>query len=983
MNVLKILKENVEKNPAKTAIYDDRYSFTYQEVDAISNEIANQVVELTSEADVVTLDLKHTYLIIFAILGVLKAGCTYVPLAKNNSSKRNEYIKKVTNSVLTISDDNNISGRVIKLSDLDIGMMLSNNSKLAKKRAFPKNPYILFTSGSTGKPKGVKITDSNLDYILNNMQKLCPGTSDSVYCLTTPYTFDVSVTEIFGWIIANAAVFTFDINNFLTYPTLLKKIDQYHISHFGASPSLFNTLLDISKEKDIESISKNIKYVILAGEELPVKLVKRWQSLNIDSKLYNFYGPTEATVYATYYRIPKNFNASSVPIGKPLPNATINIEDPDENGKGELVVLGDGVTAGYINNDKLDKLNFGTNYRGQRFYRTGDIVRLDTDGNLIFYGRKDDQIELNGIRVELGEINHYVSQLNGINESKTMLIDKTLVTFFTSKATNMHLDSEYFRKKLKSEMPLYMVPRVFIRLDTFPLNGSNKVDKNKLEDTFKKYKNKKVNSQKVNTNIEERLLSFFQESLSKSLTLDDDLFESGADSLNIVSCIIKLEEYLKVSIDIDDFYLYRTPRKILNHLLQNNINSESIDDIEKNVNKVYLPVLNQKIQTTNASYTQRLYFFKKKKNILTFDVKLPRDISINSIYQALNNVTMLNPVLRSSLQQNGKELQFNIYKTIKFDSSLVFNMAKEHEILNKMLEMGFKSRYQNGPLINMSIFQNKKSRKAIFIVDHCIFDASSVSIFKDEFIKALLGGVNKKRGIDYIKYYHKLENSNSLEEIEKHPYIKEIRQANLEEKNLLSKIPKGMSHLEITNITNYKGDKLSYLISYLSSKQLAKLGKINSVTTNLILNLREYDAFSMKDTIGDVHSTIQLIYNGENLQDYCAKADYNIKHYFIDELFSPRSVVYKNYPYLSVRQKAIRKVIGEDIPISISFIGTISPEQMEHFEESIRIMQKELAKTADLSRIYATAVLCGNKLHIFYDHKVYQDFQVLDFSEIK
>src|SRR5699024_10467363 len=136
-----------------------------------------------------------------------------------------------------------------------------------------------------------------------------------------------------------------------------------------------------------------------------------------------------------------------------------------------------------------------------------------------------------------------------------------------------------------------------------------------------------------------------------------------------------------------------------------------------------LPVLNQKIQTTNASYTQRLYFFKKKKNILTFDVKLPRDISINSIYQALNNVTMLNPVLRSSLQQNGKELQFNIYKTIKFDSSLVFNMAKEHEILNKMLEMGFKSRYQNGPLINMSIFQNKKSRKAIFIVDHCIFDA--------------------------------------------------------------------------------------------------------------------------------------------------------------------------------------------------------------------------------------------------------------------
>lgn len=993
MNIIEKLKKNVEINPDKIAIHDDKYSFTYRNVDIISTEIANKINENVSQNGVVALDLNHTYIIVLTILGVLKAGCTYVPLNKRNSMERNRHILKITKSEIILTDDGGKfeKERTLVLSDVVIGMMMGGEGKLSQLRSFPDFPYILFTSGSTGEPKGVRVTKENLNYILENMQNICPGDKNSVFCLTTPYTFDVAATEIFGWIAANASVFTFDINNFKMYKVLLKKIGQFHISHFGSSPSLLNTLFDISNEEDIQIISQNIKYLIVAGEEMPVRLVERWRNYGIQSKLYNFYGPTEATVYATYYEIPRNFSSSSVPIGRSLNGASFLIENADEQGKGELVITGKGITDGYINNQDLNEKNFGHMHNGERYYRTGDIVRVNGNGELIFYGRNDDQIELNGIRVELGEIDYYVARLPEIKEVKTLQNNGVLVSFFVGISENLNLDS--LRHKLKNMMPSYMVPNVFFQLDSLPLNINKKIDKQELLRLFMLSRDSKNSTEDsfdsetegICEDILESTVKIFRDTLGTEIDLDDDFFEFGGDSLNVVSYAIQMEEKLGIVIEMDTFYLYRTPRKIVKYLQSRKKSNFNPPALFKNVGEVNIvpPKLGKEIGCTTASYTQRLYYYKKKNNIITFTIEVPLNSSIIYIKEAVEEVLKNNPILRTSFHDEKDKLMLFTHAEVHFSPSCVYKFQQKSIVIDQLIKQIFDMRYQEGALLNYAILKDVNRQEIIFAIDHCIFDASSVSIFKNEFSKSLLGERICKVGITYFDFYHKLEKENSVAKVLNHPYMSELNKSNKCCENVVSRISKGMSHVVIKNVNLFDGTELSYLISYISCKQISLLFNLKSVTSNLILNLRNFKSFSLSDTIGDVHSTIQLIYAKESYTEYLKKSIKVVDEVFMNELFNPRTVAYIDYPKFSIEQKSIRKIIGNDVPISISFVGSINESELEGYQDSITLMQKELDKSADLSRIYATAVLCRDNLHIFYDHKVFGNQRSFDFTDIK
>lgn len=991
MTILEILTDNATKNPEKVAIYDDKFTFTYRQVDVISNAIANQLSKHVQENSVVSLDLKHTYIIILAILGTLKAGCTYVPLGKNNSDDRNKYIQEVTNSTFTITDNQVYSGtgETLVISDILIGMMASRNEELEQIRNFPLYPYILFTSGSTGEPKGVRVSKDNLNYILNNMQLLCPSSENSVFCLTTPYTFDVSATEIFGWILDNSAVFTFDLNDFKEYKTLLKKIGQLHISHFGASPSLLSMLLDIGDETDILNISNNIKYLIIAGEEMPVRLVERWQQYNIKSKLYNFYGPTETTIYATYYEVPRYFDGESVPIGKPLSGVSVRIENADETGKGELMVIGEGVTAGYLNNDDLTHEKFGKLSDGGSYYRTGDVVSMGDDGNLIFHGRRDDQVELNGIRVELGEIDYLIQRHSNVRESKTLQHHGVLVTFFVNETEIV--DVNHLINKLKKCIPPYMVPNVFRQVKQFPLNSSNKIDKKALIqqlNTGEKIDVDKKNYSPSNQDtLNSRVLKIFQETLGTDIGYEDDFFEYGGDSLNVVSCVLQIEEEFNLSVEMDVFYLYRTPRKIVEYLREKfNGSTHQLEHFSmKSLN--YLKVNSIKLtgnkDITTASYTQRLYFFKNKKNILTFSIEIPQTFSINQINVAVATVMRKNSILRTSFETNKNSLSLITHSSVSVEAQTTF-LPEQRDVINKTIVNGiFQARYEQGSLFDFTIIKNSNNLEIIFGVDHSIFDASSISIFKKEFSSALANKSFEKVGLNYVDFYHKLEAENSLVSVFEHPYIDKLKESNEVCKDIITLIPKGTSHVVVQNVVEFSGDMLSYLISYLSSSKLAEMYALDHVTTNLILNIRKFSSFSISDTIGDVHSTVQLVYEGESYEEYLRKSSSVVQEVFKKELFSPRTVAYINYPDMSEQQLEIRQIIGNDIPISISFVGAVSEEELEKYQQNVAIMQSEMDKTADLSRIYATAVLCKNELHIFYNHKVYEEHVLIDFLKIK
>lgn len=990
LDILKRLSENIIMNPEKVAIFDDDKSFTYGEVGSISNEIANVICQYTTYGDIVTLDLEHSPYIILVVLGILKAGCTYVPLGAQNSIERNSYIKNFTHSRLHITDrqENEGEDKSLIINDSVIAEYLSKKGELLEVREFPENPYILFTSGSTGEPKGVKVTKYNLSYILENMQSICPGASDSVFCFSTPYTFDVATTEIFGWIISNSSVYSFNLNNFHQYKSLLKKIDDFKITHFSVSPSLLGTLFNISNSQDLLNISNNIQYLIVAGEEMPVKIVEFWQKKQIASKLYNFYGPTETSVYATYYEVPRNFNFVSVPIGKPLEGASYFVENPNSNGIGELMIIGEGVSEGYINNQFLNETQFGKFYNGEKFYRTGDLVSVNSEGEILYHGRKDDQIEINGIRVELGEIDHLISKLPTIQAVKTIQYNGILVSFIITHDTigNESID---FRDELKKIAPNHLIPASFYIVEKFPLNSNNKIDKKELIRLLEDKAAKTIQQvdQNKGNKFDKKVLKIVQEVLNKKIKLHDDFFEVGGDSLSIVSCIVHLEEEFQIELDMDLFYLNRTPFEI-SRFIQNN--STLVQDnkgqnllvegkfIENNINK-----FSGSITTTEASYLQRLYFYKRKNNIISFDIQIPTTISINKVLRAVDIVLEENAILRSSLSKEGNHLKLETHDKIIFYNKEPLDNSYQDEVIKKMIEQVFSNRYLGAPLIDFEIFRFRNHFKITFVVDHCIFDASSINIFKQELMRAILDKKIKKSGISYIDFHNLLNQINNIEIIEHHPYLQSLESSNQHCKDVQKIIPRGFSHIAINNITNYSGTYISYLIAYLTSKKICESYQIDIITSNVILNLRDFPSIDLSDTIGDIHSTVQLIYHGENFCDYVDKCSKIVQEYYVNQLFSPRSVVYSSYPQFSPTQLKLREVIGNNIPISISFVGIVKEEELKNYFLSVEKMHLELDRTSDLARIYVTAVMCKDSLHIFYSHKIFNEYKNFELQELR
>ncbi|WEE35739.1 non-ribosomal peptide synthetase [Lactiplantibacillus paraplantarum] len=992
MNILEKLASDVKQNPEKVAINTEAFSFTYGQVDSITNEIANIISEKFAPETVISLSLKHSYLIILSVIGILKAGCTYVPLAGDNSHEKNEYIKELTNCNYMITDVKNEAAESdqLVLSDIFIGQLMANKNGLNEQRPLPEICYILFTSGSTGKPKGVLVTSRNLDYILQNMQHICPGDQSSTYCFTTPYTFDVAATEMFGWIEANGSVIIFDLNEFSQYRHLVNQIGRYHVTHFGASPSLLNTIFDISSENEIQVLSRSVKFFMVAGEEMPVQLVNKWQSLQIKSRLFNCYGPTEATVYATYYEVKPDFSGERVPIGKPLDGAGFYIDQPNEAGVGELVITGDGVTNGYLNNPQRTKQNFGQTTAGEKYYRTGDLASCDTAGNVIFHGRNDDQIELNGIRVELGEIDYYLNKLSMIDSCKTLWHNGVLITFYTGQ--QQQIDVNKARSELGKFMPKYMMPNTFIHVDHFPLNRSNKVDTRMLLTMLEHDKHQDVLSADQQDD-EDRWLKIFADALGHQIGYDDDFFEHGGDSLRVVECVIQLENICHTRLEMDLFYEFRTPRNIINHIqARSKSKTESVTSPQSNVkrsNGTSLFSLSGHCEVVPASYTQRLYYYKKKFNMVSFTAKVSNNFLDAEIAHAIEQVAKYNPVLRTTLNCAGNQLTMHIFESLtteKVGVGPVINGAEVEKIQDELQTAVFQARYAGKALLNYVITTSEQNPEKVilFCVDHCIFDASCISIFKDDLLRILNKQKPEKTGIEYADYCAQLLEHNSLDQVMAHPYTKKIARANQACQKLFELTPVGPCHVVVKNVEMFDGTKLSYLISYLSSAQLSKQFDLSQVSANLILNLRHYAGFSVERTIGDMHSTVQLVYEAdESYSDYWQKSDENIAKLFTGSLYNPRTVTYNHYPDLSPRQEELRRIIGNDVPISISFVGLVEPSELTTYEATIQATQASLVQTADLSRIYATAVLSRNDLHIFYDHQVFPEDKVFDFVDIK
>ena len=347
--------------------------------------------------------------------------------------------------------------------------------------------YILFTSGSTGKPKGVQISRQNVSAFMDSFWKTGISISETDRCLQCfDLSFDVSIQSFLVALTRGACVYTVPYGQ-IKYIFAASLIQEQRITFGAMAPSMLAYLRPYFDEFDATSL----KTCILTAEACPLDLMEDWLKCAVNSEVYDFYGPTEATVYCTYYKLTRNgrnlaYNGI-VSIGIPFSNvdAIILREDGslvEGEEKGELCISGPQLTPGYWENQRKNELSFFTR-KDKRYYHTGDLCYWDKSGNIMYSGRIDQQAKIQGFRVELGEIEYYARMFYN-NEHRVMAIafqnslNLTEIALFIE---SVQKNEEPLLDFLRSRLPQYMIPTRILFEPRFPLNKSEKVDRNALK----------------------------------------------------------------------------------------------------------------------------------------------------------------------------------------------------------------------------------------------------------------------------------------------------------------------------------------------------------------------------------------------------------------------------------------------------------------------------------------------------------------------
>lgn len=500
INVLEYLEGSARRYPDKVAFEDKKSSLTFKELLSISKAVGSRIsVNNLIHSPIIVL-MEKSADSIAGFMGVLYSGNFYCPLDTHMPEARIKVIIDTLNPIAILSDLANkkkveklqFKGEIIIYEEAKQKNVTNDKLSLIRKKILDTDPaYVLFTSGSTGVPKGVLINHrSIIDFTDWMCEKFHIESRDS-FGNQSPFFFDLSIGDLYCTLkmgctnyIIPKELFTFPVD-------LLKFLNEKKINIIFWVPSalcIVANLRALSKVK-LEWIDR----VLFCGEVMPNKQLNIWRKSLPNAMFANLYGPCEATDASTYYIVDREFaDDDPLPIGVPCENTDILVLNEDntivkKDEIGELCIRGSGLAMGYYNDPERTKAAFVQNPLNLSYpeiiYRTGDLVKYNEYGELMYVSRKDFQIKHMGHRVELGEIETAVSSIKGI-ETGVCLHDNAkdqIVLFLIGEDIKDKEVKEILRTKLQE----YMIPNRIIHLDELPYNANGKINRKKLKEKLK------------------------------------------------------------------------------------------------------------------------------------------------------------------------------------------------------------------------------------------------------------------------------------------------------------------------------------------------------------------------------------------------------------------------------------------------------------------------------------------------------------------
>lgn len=700
----KLFKNQVNHSPHRIAAQDDRIQITYSELDIMTDHLSRQLrKEGVQPGDIVATCMDRSVNLLICMLAIFKAGAVYLPIDPEYPLQRANEILKNSYAQLLITDNDGLKSNLYLISPVNINTLLSAPSFPLPELDIPTKmiAYIIFTSGSTGQPKGAMLSHSGMiNHIYSKIRDL-KLSNDDVIAQTSSQTFDVSIWQFLTILLVGGRVVIFNTRNAWSPSFLLKELVKNKISIFETVPSHMHLVLD-ELENQKPDLS-HLRFLILNGESLSAKVCRKWHIHYPFIPIVNAYGPTECSDDICHYFVKKDdfLQKEIVPIGFMISNlkaAVLNesLSLMPPNVPGEFYIGGIGVGSGYIGRPDLTAeifipSPFGRN--GERLYRTKDLTQYFLNGCVEYLGRVDRQVKIQGVRIELEEIENVLKEHPSIQQAAVLLkkdsaLNEYLVAYVISEKNEHNEETliSELRSYLKPKLPSAMIPNFFMFLQDFPLNLSGKVNLKALPEPNKPA----ILIQETDipeTDTEKQLAVLWQNLLKIThIGKNDHFFERGGNSLLAIQLAAQIRQHFGIEIQLHEIFsnpLLKDFALCIHDLQNKHSNEKQIDhalpDVINDNASRYQPFPLTNVQ--HAYWLGRSGIFELGEVSVHIYTEYEKfDLNLDLLEKALNKLIIRHEALRLILPGDGKQriLREVPYYSIK-RTNLIESTEKEIE----------------------------------------------------------------------------------------------------------------------------------------------------------------------------------------------------------------------------------------------------------------------------------------------------------------
>ena len=748
--VVDLFREQAERCPDNIAVVYEDKKCSYRELDALTDTLAGNLraCGVGREKVVAVLIPRCEYMVI-ASLGILKAGAGYLPMDPSYPPERLNLMIKDAGAMLLITTpelsgiiSEEFTGRRIMLSEIPQMKACGETLEAPK----PADLFImLYTSGSTGVPKGVMLEHGNLNTFCAWHRKTYGMDENARIAAYASYGFDACMHDIYPALTAGSTIYIISEEMRLNLPALHRYFAENGITHAFMTTQIGRQFAQMENPGKLR--------LLTAGGEKMVPFAPK------DIRTANVYGPTECTIFSTFYEMKRL--ERDVPIGKALDNMKLYVVD--KAGKrlpvgaaGELWIAGPQVGRGYLNRPEQSAAAFTENPfsddpRYSRVYHTGDIVRFMPDGNVQFIGRRDAQVKVRGFRIELTEVEEVIRRFDGIKDATVAAYDapsggKYIAAYVVS---DKQVDVDALTAFILAEKPPYMVPAVTMQLDAIPYNQNQKVDRRKLPMPERKSAEEHESSREM-TALEQELLDVCAEFVgSRDFGAATKLTDMGLTSISSVQLMVALEKKFGYSPNVAELQGGMRILDIENALVERwRMGSPAQTQPEKTEAVLSAPLT----QTQLGIYLECRMDETSDKYNIPFLLKVGHNTDEKRLADAIRAAVEAHPAMKSSIEpsKNGgaemiahPDLPWDIaMETSALDDSALEKELSQEKIIFKL---------SRAPLFRFRIVKNKTALYLSMIFHHILMDGTSAAVLLEDIERAYQGEKLQKESYDSLQ----------------------------------------------------------------------------------------------------------------------------------------------------------------------------------------------------------------------------------------